>query len=76
MLFSLSWLKQHLETQASVQEISERLVKLGIEVESVEDESSKFNNVVVGHIIKRIQHPDADKEQEGCNQVDYCSRPR
>ena len=61
MLFSLSWLKQHLETQASVQEISERLVKLGIEVESVEDESSKFNNVVVGHIIKRIQHPDADK---------------
>ena len=61
MLFSLSWLKNHLETTASVNQIAERLVDLGIEVEAVEDESSKFNNVVVGHIIKRIQHPDADK---------------
>jgi phenylalanyl-tRNA synthetase beta chain len=61
MLFSLSWLKQHLETTASVTEIAERLVTLGVEVESVEDESAKFDGVVVGHVLKRVQHPDADK---------------
>lgn len=61
MLFSLSWLKQHLETTATPAEIAERLVTLGVEVEGVEDESAKFDNVVVGHILKRVQHPDADK---------------
>tara|TARA_R110000868_G_scaffold411733_1_gene708217 strand:- start:52124 stop:54508 length:2385 start_codon:yes stop_codon:yes gene_type:complete len=61
MKFSLSWLKQHLETNATAEELAARMVSLGLEVEGIEKEGEAFNNVVVGHIDSRVQHPDADR---------------
>lgn len=61
MKFSLSWLTQHLETKATAEELAARMVSLGLEVEGIEKEGDAFNNVVVGHIVSRIQHPDADR---------------
>ncbi|MBT6138056.1 MAG: hypothetical protein HOH65_11340, partial [Rhodospirillaceae bacterium] len=40
MKFSLSWLKQHLETDATVEEITDRLTMLGLELEGVEDKAA------------------------------------
>jgi phenylalanyl-tRNA synthetase beta chain len=61
MKFSLSWLKTHLETDATVTEISTTLVKMGIEVEAVTTTGGDFPQVVIGHIKERVQHPDADR---------------
>ncbi|MFT7433305.1 MAG: phenylalanyl-tRNA synthetase beta chain [Alphaproteobacteria bacterium] len=61
MKFSLSWLKQHLETEATAEVLAARMVSLGLEVEGIEDEGAQFNNVVVGNIVTRVQHPDADR---------------
>jgi phenylalanyl-tRNA synthetase beta chain len=42
MKFTLSWLKDHLETEASVEEIAETLTDLGLEVEEVEDRGARL----------------------------------
>lgn len=61
MKFTLSWLKDHLETNASLAEITDKLVTLGLEVESVEDPAEKLKGFVVGQVIKREKHPNADR---------------
>lgn len=61
MKFSLSWLKEHLTTDLTAQELADKMVTLGIEVEAMEDEGAAFNRVVVGHIDTRVPHEDADK---------------
>ena len=63
MKFSLSWLKEFidLKPETSVQDVCDMFVQLGHEVEGVEDESALFENVVVGHVLSREQHPDADR---------------
>jgi len=61
MRFSLSWLKEHLNTTATTGELADKMVDLGIEVEAIEDEAAAFNNVIVGHIMTREQHGDADR---------------
>lgn len=61
MRFSYSWLKDHLDTTVSAQEIADKLVDLGVEVEALEDQAEQFNKVVIGHVLERTQHPDADK---------------
>lgn len=61
MKFSLSWLKEHLYTSATLNEITDALVAIGIEVEYVEDPSERLRNFVVGHVITREQHPNADR---------------
>ena len=60
MKFSLNWLKQHLETTKTAQEIADQLNRLGMEVEEFEDGAASLNKVVVGKIISRVQHPNAD----------------
>ncbi|HAG52476.1 MAG TPA: phenylalanine--tRNA ligase subunit beta [Alphaproteobacteria bacterium] len=60
MKFSLNWLKQHLDTNASAEQIVDQLNKLGMEVEEFEDGAKALENVVVGKIISRVQHPNAD----------------
>ena len=60
MKFSLNWLKQHLDTNKSAQEIADQLNRLGMEVEEFEDGAKALDNVVVGKIISRVQHPNAD----------------
>jgi phenylalanyl-tRNA synthetase beta chain len=62
MKFTLSWLKDHLKTDASLDEIVERLTSTGLEVESVDDKSS-LKPFVIARVLAAEKHPDADKLQ-------------
>ena len=61
MKFTLGWLKQHLDTTASVTEIADTLTAIGLELESIEDRAAKLSKFVVGHVVEAKQHPDADR---------------
>ncbi len=61
MKFTLSWLKEHLETSASIKEISESLTMRGFEVESVKEVDSFLENFTVVKIIKIEPHLKSDK---------------
>jgi len=63
MKITLSWLKEHLETEASLDEITDKLTMLGLEVEDVLKRSSGLESFVVGHILEANKHLDADKLQ-------------
>ena len=60
MKFTLSWLKDHLETDASLAEIVERLTAIGLEVESVDDKAA-LKPFVIARVLTAVQHPDADR---------------
>ena len=61
MKFSLSWLKEHLETDASVAEITDRLSMLGLEVEAIDDRAAALSAFVIGEVLEAKQHPNADR---------------
>ncbi len=61
MKFTLSWLKEHLDTTASVDEIAETLTDLGLEVEEVVNPADKLKTFTLGKVVKAEQHPDADR---------------
>jgi phenylalanyl-tRNA synthetase beta chain len=61
MKFTLSWLKDHLDTSASLTEIVNTLTRVGLEVESVEDPARKYDGFVVASVIEAKQHPNADR---------------
>ena len=61
MKFSLSWLKSHLDTDASVADIAEALTDLGLEVEGIENPIEKLSNFTIGYVESAEKHPDADK---------------
>ncbi|MEQ8772368.1 MAG: phenylalanine--tRNA ligase subunit beta, partial [Erythrobacter sp.] len=63
MKFSLTWLKDHLETDATLAEITEALNAIGLEVEGVEDPSETLAGFRVAHVLTAEKHPDADKLQ-------------
>ena len=61
MKFTLSWLKDHLDTQASIDEIADALTDLGLEVEQIEDPGEKLGAFTICRVIEAVQHPNADK---------------
>lgn len=61
MKFTLNWLKEYLDTNASLDEISAKLTAIGLEVENIEDRAKMLQGFVVGHVISAEKHPDADK---------------
>lgn len=61
MKFSLSWLKRHLDTSASLDEIVESMIAVGLEVEEVEDPRERLAAFTIGEVLAAEQHPDADK---------------
>ena len=61
MKFTLSWLKDHLDTNASVEEITETLTDLGLEVEEVVNPADKLKTFTLAKIEEAEQHPDADR---------------
>jgi phenylalanyl-tRNA synthetase beta chain len=61
MKFTLSWLKEHLETEADAQAIADTLTRIGLEVESVEDKGAALKDFIVGHVVSAEKHPNADK---------------
>ena len=63
MKFTLSWLKDHLDTDATLDQVVERLTMLGLEVEGVEDRAEGLEDFVVGEVLEAQKHPDADKLQ-------------
>ncbi|MBX9684169.1 MAG: phenylalanine--tRNA ligase subunit beta [Hyphomicrobium sp.] len=63
MKFTLSWLKDHLDTTASVDQLSTTLSAIGLEVEAVEDASAKLGGFTVARIVQAKKHPNADKLQ-------------
>ncbi len=61
MKFTLAWLKEHLETRASVAEIADTLTRIGLEVEEVFDPATAFAPFKVAKVVKCEKHPNADK---------------
>ncbi|MFN3607270.1 MAG: YtpR family tRNA-binding protein, partial [Cypionkella sp.] len=61
MKFTLSWLKDHLETSADLDAILYALTDLGLEVEGVVNPAAKLAPFTLAHVIEAVQHPDADK---------------
>ncbi|MGO4559220.1 phenylalanine--tRNA ligase subunit beta [Rhizobiales bacterium 3FA27D7] len=62
MKFTLSWLKDHLETDATLADIVERLTSIGLEVEAVDDKAG-LKPFVIAKVLTAAKHPDADKLQ-------------
>ncbi len=63
MKFTLSWLKEHLDTQASLTEILEALTHVGLEVEGVENPAERLKGFRVARVLTAERHPQADKLQ-------------
>src|SRR5687767_5008361 len=63
MKFTLSWLRDHLETDASADEIAERLTAIGLEVEEVVDPAEALAPFTVARVLTAERHPQADKLQ-------------
>jgi phenylalanyl-tRNA synthetase beta chain len=61
MKFTLSWLREHLDTTATVQEVVDAMTMAGLEVERVDDPASKLARFSVAKIVEAVQHPNADK---------------
>ncbi len=81
MKFTLSWLKDHLDTTASIDEITYALTDLGLEVEGVEDRGAKLADFTLGYVRSAEKHPDADRlrvcqvdTDEGIQQI-ICGAP-
>ncbi len=81
MKFTLSWLKDHLETTATLDEIVYALTDLGLEVEGVEDRGARLRDFTIGYVKSAEKHPDADRlrvcqveTDEGLKQI-ICGAP-
>ena len=61
MITSLSWLKNHLITNANLNQIAERLTEIGLEVENIQSSNSNLDNFTICKIIKSQKHPNANK---------------
>jgi phenylalanyl-tRNA synthetase beta chain len=61
MKFTLSWLREHLDTDASVDDIVAKLTMIGLEVESVDDKGKTLAPYVVARVTEAKQHPNADR---------------
>ena len=61
MKFTLSWLKEHLETTATVDQVVDAMTMAGLEVEHVDDPAAKLAPFSVAKIVEAVQHPNADR---------------
>jgi phenylalanyl-tRNA synthetase beta chain len=61
MKFTLSWLKDHLETDASVEQVVDAMTMAGLEVEHVDNPAAKLAAFSVAKIVEAVQHPNADR---------------
>jgi phenylalanyl-tRNA synthetase beta chain len=63
MKFSLSWLKDHLDTDADAANIADCLTRIGLEVEGVENPAEALKPFTVARVVTAERHPQADKLQ-------------
>src|SRR5579859_7932775 len=61
MKFTLSWLKEHLETDATVDQVVDAMTMAGLEVEHVENPAAKLAAFSVAKVVEAVQHPNADR---------------
>ncbi|MBX9593382.1 MAG: phenylalanine--tRNA ligase subunit beta, partial [Roseomonas sp.] len=61
MKFTMSWLREHLETEATLDQISTTLSAIGIEVEGIEDRAAALAGFRIARVIEATQHPNADR---------------
>lgn len=61
MKFTLSWLKEHLDTDLDLEALSIKLTSLGLEVDGIEDRGATLAPFVVAEVLKAEQHPNADR---------------
>jgi phenylalanyl-tRNA synthetase beta chain len=61
MKLPLSWLKDHLDTDADAATIADKLTSIGLEVESVEDAGARLKDFIVGYVVLAEKHPNADR---------------
>ena len=61
MKFTLSWLKDHLNTSVELSVISDTLTNIGLEVEHIENQEEEFKNFSVAKVLSAEKHPDADR---------------
>ncbi len=61
MKLTLSWLKEHLDTSATLDEIVETLTRIGLEVEHVHDPAAQLKDFRIAEIVEATQHPNADR---------------
>ena len=61
MKFSLTWLREHLETEADAQTIADTLTRIGLEVEAVEDRGASLAGFRIARVVEAVQHPNADR---------------
>jgi phenylalanyl-tRNA synthetase beta chain len=59
--FTLSWLKEHLDTDESVEKLAEKLTMIGLEVENIEDKAKALKPFTIAKVISAEQHPNADR---------------
>ena len=60
MKFTLSWLKDYLDTDASVDQLSEAMTALGLEVEGIDDPAATLRDFIVADVVECVDHPDSD----------------
>jgi phenylalanyl-tRNA synthetase beta chain len=61
MKFTLSWLKTHLDTTAPLDEITDTLTRIGLELEGVENRGAALASFRIAHVVEAVQHPNADR---------------
>src|ERR1700722_17646286 len=61
MKFTLAWLKQHLETTASLTEICDKLTSIGLEVEAMHNRGKALAPFIIAQVLTAEKHPDADR---------------
>jgi phenylalanyl-tRNA synthetase beta chain len=63
MKFTLSWLKSHLETDTTIDQIADCLNRIGLEVEGIENPAEALRAFKVAKVVKASRHPQAEKLQ-------------
>src|SRR4051794_26407911 len=61
MKFTLSWLKEHLDTDEPLEKLTDKLTMIGLEVEHIEDKAKQLSPVSIARVISAEQHPNADR---------------
>src|SRR6202789_4525694 len=61
MKFTLSWLKEHLETDEPLEKLADKLTMIGLEVEHIEDKAKALSPFTIARVISAEQHPNADR---------------
>jgi phenylalanyl-tRNA synthetase beta chain len=61
MKFTLSWLKDHLETDEPLEKLADKLTMIGLEVENIEDKAKALAPFTIARVISAEQHPNADR---------------